>query len=108
MTTLTIDALKADLIDELAEDFERDPPGSEGEVLDRVHDFADALVPVYTYDLLSLAESDLSLATMKPEREAYSGTGSAANIITANVYDRLYNAGMDWVLSWWEEREDDA
>ena len=106
MTTLTIDALKTDLIDELAEDFDRDPPGSEGEALDRVHDFADALVPVYTYDLLSLAESDLSLATMRPEREGFNQTGSAANIITANVYDRLYDAGMDWALNWWEERRE--
>ena len=75
---------------------------------DVAHSAADSCVPIYTYDLMMYAASDISLATEEPEcGPAFDGSPTPVNIIAANIYDRLYTAASEAVDEWIEEREDD-
>lgn len=57
---------------------------------DVIHEIADSCVPVYTSQLLELANGDNCLATDEPEiGPAFDGTPTPVNIIAANVYERL-------------------
>jgi hypothetical protein len=57
---------------------------------DVIHEIADGLVPVYTSELLELACADNSLGTEEPELgPAFDGSPTPANIIAANVYERI-------------------
>ena len=60
---------------------------------------ADSHVPVYTTVLMNLAASDVGLATDEPDVwPAFDGSPTPVNIITANVYERLWRAASDeWV-----------
>ena len=66
---------------------------------DMIHEMADSHVPVYTTVLMNLAASDIGLATDEPEiGPAHDGTPTPVNIITANVYERLWRAASnEWV-----------
>lgn len=61
------------------------------------HEVADGSVPVYTYDLLIMAaEDDIYLATTEPELgPAFDGSPTPANVIAANVYERIYQEVVD-------------
>jgi hypothetical protein len=57
---------------------------------DVIHEVADSHVPVYTSQLLELANDDNSLATDEPEiGPAFDGAPTPVNVIAANVYERL-------------------
>src|SRR2546425_442882 len=63
---------------------------------DVIHEIADSCVPVYTSQLLELANDDNGLATDEPELgPAFDGTPTPVNIIAANVYERLTAALWD-------------
>ena len=91
MPRTTITALESDARDELRdrwtnyrEDF---AGGCESGV---IHEVADSMVPVYTSQLLELANEDNGLATDEPELgPAFDGAPTPVNVIAANVYERL-------------------
>ena len=57
---------------------------------DVIHEIADGAVPVYAADLLKLACEDNGLATDTPELgPAFDGSPTPANIIAANVFERI-------------------
>ncbi len=63
---------------------------------DRLHEMADGSVPVYTTNLMRLAAGDVYLAADEPEGgPAFDGSPTPANIVAANVYERLFRAAND-------------
>ena len=59
---------------------------------DWIHEIADTSVPVYTYDIMECAMEDMSLATDVPEiGPAFDGSQTAANIVAANIYEKVCN-----------------
>ena len=59
---------------------------------DWIHEIADSSVPVYTYDIMECAMEDMSLATDVPEvGPAFDGSHTAANIVAANIYEKVCN-----------------
>ena len=64
---------------------------------DVIREYVDSSVPVMTYDLLKLAESDFWLAVDEPEIMAFDGKNSAVNAIAGNVYERLMEVASDWL-----------
>lgn len=81
----TIKSAKEEALERLAEEPETD-------IHELAHEIADGSVPVYTHDLLVMAaEDDINLATNEPELgPAFDGSPTPANIIAANVYERIY------------------
>lgn len=72
---------------------------------DVIHELADSCVPVYTSDLLALANEDNGLATDEPEiSPAFDGSPTPTNIIAANVFERIEAALWDE----WSKIEDAA
>ena len=62
------------------------------ECSDWIHEIADNSVPVYTIKILECAMENMSLATDEPEiGPAFDGSHTAANIIAANIYERVCN-----------------
>ena len=60
------------------------------EISDTIHEVADGLVPVYTSDLMDLADNNIALATDTPELgPAFDGSSTPANIVAANIYEWL-------------------
>lgn len=107
MPSTTLTALEAMAKDELRDRFTnyRDEfaAGCESDV---IHEIADSSVPVYTGELLELANDDNTLATDEPELgPAFDGTPTPVNIIAANVYERLTAALWD---AWREFDEEDG
>lgn len=73
--------------EELAAAIERDEPH------DIIHEVADGQVPIYTYDLMTLAADHIELAVTEPELgPAFDGSPTPVNIIAANVYERITEA----------------
>ncbi len=63
---------------------------------DRLHEIADGCVPVYNYELLQVAASDCNLAVDEPDcGPAFDGTPTPANIIAANIYERLLQTAYE-------------
>src|SRR5262245_49318760 len=104
MPGTTLSGLERDARDELRErwtnhrdDFDS---GCESNV---IHEIADSCTPIYTSQLLELANADNSLATDEPEiGPAFDGSPTPVNIIAANLYERLCN------VLWEEWREIEA
>ena len=62
------------------------------ECQDWIHEIADSSVPVYTYNIMECAMEDMALATDVPEiGPAFDGSQTAANIVAANIYERVCN-----------------
>ncbi len=60
---------------------------------DVVHEIADGMVPVYTYDIMHCATTDNALATDVPELgPCFDGAPTPVNIIAANIYERILDA----------------
>ena len=58
---------------------------------DMIQEIVEAWLPLYTYDLLTLARENLYLATAEPELgPAFDGSPTPINIIAANVYEYLW------------------
>ena len=75
------------------------------ELHDVIHEVADSSVPVYTSDLLALANEDNGLATDEPELgPAFDGSPTPTNVIAANVFERIEAALWDE----WSKMEDAA
>jgi hypothetical protein len=76
----------------------------QGEPHDVIHEIADSSIPVYTGDLLELANENNSLATDKPELgPAFGGEPTPTNIIAANVFEAIEQHLWDV----WREIEDE-
>ncbi len=72
---------------------------------DRIMEMVDSSVPVYTSDLMAIAAADVFLATAEPEvGPAFDGSPTPANIVAANVYDRLNAIANEE----WEKVKDEA
>lgn len=73
---------------------------------DIIHEIADGAVPVYNYDLLSLAANNIALGTDEPELgPAFDGTPTPTNIIAANVFKAVEAALWEAWREIEEERE---
>ena len=74
------------------------------EISDLIFETADQMVPIYTYELLELAQDDLYLATEEPELgPAFDGKPTVVNIIAANVFEALESD----LWEYWNELESD-
>ena len=60
--------------------------GDECEVGDTIFEIADSEVPIYYYDILSVAQSDVGLATEEPEMECKTAIGC----ITTNIFTQIH------------------
>lgn len=90
MQSYSLDELKQRARDEVTEnygDLEREPD-------DYIHEIADSIVPVYTYDLMMYAANNLDLATMTPEVLAFDGQASAVNCVAGAIYEELLEAAQ--------------
>lgn len=66
------------------------PVASKAQAGARIQDIADRYVPVYTVDLLKLAERDVDLATTEPTLEGVLQTRlTATALIARNVFDAV-------------------
>ena len=55
-----------------------------------IHEIAEAVIPVYTVDLLKLAINDIELAISEPDVDpAYNDKYSPVSIIAANLYCKI-------------------
>ena len=62
------------------------------ECQDWIHEIADTCTPIYTYNIMECAMEDMALATDVPEiGPAFDGSQTAANIVAANIYERVCN-----------------
>jgi len=91
---LTIQRLEKNLI-EILED-EKEDILNDKYPEDRITEIVDDSVPVYTYDLLEVAQSDLWLAVGVPEIYAFTGEKNAINAIAGNIYERLNEKAQAW------------
>ncbi len=93
----TIEEIKADALEELEERFKAEPDMQYPE--DMVSEIADSSVPVYTHDLITVAQN--SVDVMYHENElgpAFGGEPTIPNIIATaiyeivqeNLYEKLY------------------
>lgn len=78
-------------------------------VTEAITEIADSSVPVYNHDLLELALDDLWLACTEPDiGAAFGGEKTAVNIIAACVYERVYEALVDYWESYdFQDQEDE-
>ena len=74
---------------------------------DLVREYADGEVPVYTYDLLKIAENDLELAVAEPENMAFDGSNCAVNAIAGVIYEELMSEATEWLDEAREEKENE-
>ena len=71
---------------------------------DVISEIADSAVPVYTATLLEIASNDVSLAVDEPELgPAFDGSPTPANIIAANIYERILDSLWEYWRSDGEE-----
>ena len=63
--------------------------GDECEVGDLIFEIADSEVPIYYYDILSVAQSDVGLATQEPEMECKTAIGCITTNIFAHIHEHL-------------------
>lgn len=57
-----------------------------------VSEYADSWVPGYDYDLLEVAQSDLSLGYQSDMKE-----GDIYQQLTWSIYNRLYSVALEWL-----------
>lgn len=102
----TLDDLIKDAIAELKERLSDDSNQDEN---DLIFEIADSSVPVYNYDILSLALDDLDLALSEPENgPAFDGTSTPINIIAANVFEAIESALYEALPGIQEEIEEES
>ena len=69
---------------------EQDPENfSDSYIADIIHNIADNLCPVMTYDILQIASNHLELATSEPDILAFDGKNTGANCIAGNMYEAI-------------------
>jgi hypothetical protein len=61
---------------------------------DLVNDYANSWVPIYNYDLLSVAQSDLTLGYT---HESDIGEGDVYQQLTWSIHERLMSVGYQWL-----------
>ena len=82
--------LEQNLIEELSDNKEEILEGSCPE--DVVSEYADSWVPIYNYDLLEVAQSDLTLGYNDSE-----GEGDIYAQLTWAIYQRLNSVAQEWL-----------
>ena len=93
-----LDRIERDALAELKEDIQADPLNEDWG--DRIFEIADSHCPIYTSTILQLAADNLFLATEEPELgPAFDGSPTPVNIITANIFEHIYQC-------LWENLED--
>lgn len=101
MTTLQeliemgVDELKSDVISS---------PEYVKELENRLHELADSLTPVYTYEAIEMVLNNSSLWGVIPELgPAYGADVTVCNVATAVLYEEIYNQLSEW---YWNNKED--
>ena len=84
--------LEQNLIEELNDNKEDILANSSPE--DVVSEYADSWVPVYNYDLLEVAQSDLTLGYT---HESDIGEGDVYQQLTWSIHERLMSVGYQWL-----------
>lgn len=72
---------------------------------DRIWEYVDSACPIYTYDILAVAQSDLDLAVLEPECYAFGGDKTAVNAISGNIFEVLMEEGHRWLYHAQEDTE---
>jgi len=87
----SLDEIEKDAIEEL-EEWVKDNPDDDP-TDEAIFEIADSSTPIYNYDILQLAASNLFLATDAPDiGPAFDGSPTPINIIAANIYEYISNA----------------
>jgi len=83
-----LDTIKEDFIDE------------------KLNEIVDSNVPIYNYDIVKCALENIDLVLEVPEFMAFGGETTPLNGIAANLYNKLYNEGLEMVDDLIGELED--
>ncbi|MDQ6990127.1 MAG: hypothetical protein Q9M11_00135 [Mariprofundaceae bacterium] len=82
----TIEQIKLDTLEELEERFKAEPDMAYPE--DMVSEIADSSVPIYTFDLIQIAQSSVDVLTHENELPpAFDGTPTITNQIATAIYE---------------------
>lgn len=87
----TIQVLTESAIEEFKDCLENGECANESDISDLIHQLADNHVPIYNYDVLEVAMSDLRLAISEPELWPAYWKHSAVNLIMSNIYEYISN-----------------
>ena len=90
--TTSYDKLFDLLTEEIKNDIKRGV--TQWDIEESIGERVDSIIPVYTYDILSLALEDFSLATIKPESGEFD---TAEKMIIANLYEKLYADAEEFI-----------
>ena len=92
--------------EEMREYLEENPDPIHDDLYRFAHETADTSVPVYTGQVLAMLQDDFRLGTDEPELgPAFDGSPTPANIIAANIYERIYDAVMEEARIFEQEKE---
>lgn len=69
-------------------------------------EIVDSVIPVYNYDLLTIAASNLDLATEDPEIYGFDGEHTAVNAIAGNLFAHLEELASEYLGDIIDELED--
>jgi hypothetical protein len=61
---------------------------------DLINEYADSWVPIYNYDLLKVAQSDLTLGYV---HDSDIGEGDVYFLLSCSIRERLTNIGWNWL-----------
>lgn len=61
---------------------------------DLIYEYADSWVPIYNYDLLKVAQSDLTLGYV---HDSDFGEGDIYFLLSCSIRERLTNIGWNWL-----------
>ena len=64
---------------------------------DLVNEYAYSWVPVYNYDLLEVAQSDLTLGYTHDYYDSYIKEGDVYQQLTKSIHERLMSVGYQWL-----------
>jgi len=73
-----------------------------------LHQIADNHVPVYYVDVLEVARNNLKLALEISELDESNNTRTPVELISTNIYDKLYNALSEHHHKRMKEKESEA
>ena len=101
---LTLHEIKERTKEDIKDCIENEDVGKYPE--DRIHEIVDGNMPIYTFEILEVALSDIELAAVVPEVYGFDGSHNAVNAITGNLYDEVYQAASEYYYTLTKEKDD--
>lgn len=83
--------------------FEEEWDTDDDEASDIISEIADGRIPIYTYEVLEVAMSNLRLACDSPKIYGWDWKPSPSELIQANIYEHLQSKLFEW---YYENKKD--